>query len=788
MSESEESDVSLNGDRHDLSERRNQKLRSEFDSLEAEMEIAGYGTNNYNRSRRKISRSESKRRTIKRKSLEKIDKEVSAITSHEISRQKRIRGSKAALDDNVTMSSLVFNSKSAGEKKVDVHISDPEEPGHNDDEVSNNQSDVDDEEIYNQYEMLANDLDESAVDEMNKDADDENLVPLSEPSIKKSKKKIISNNYFGKSVAKTMYRLRNFSSQRMAEKHGDALGAHARGLNKTAVDKLQQVASAAPVAPQVYSSLGLVYENMLRDKAIILNNSNIDVQKVLTEQLILAKKTFASYHVAAVLCKMDYSLWVRAGDAATMIAHLHKSYLRLPQFIPKRPNLDDLISDEMQTDESQAGNFKFHKSNLLSKIDLPPVIKTNNDYISYHIKEYTRWLEEAKEDYQTADNQRPPGIAVPAKLAKTHLDLGNLIEALTILTDLKNSSQDEIANNLRLENRSRTELEHSHQVWVLYADLMLAVGHECHKWNDGDQSTENYMLRRWLRKFSQSFDWKERRLQALCFALEAAAGSKSCTGILKYIKQRMALKRWAVQENYEAELKTHRDQPNINTDDSVDDFSNTAPEIQVNDILKESGSADDPDVNSSALDLIESHFQSERKELLDKNKKELSVFDEESKTAAEFPGSHDALERANQRALLIQAHKNSILGLAGKFHQKRVNFVKEQTKNNINESYRDDLVMSSGCATVFNIASELLQLLLSMELFPGGRLVIEAVSSYIKERADRFDNRRKQQTDKEISVLRGKRSLIQLYPEFYDDVSKTIFNFLYITCTTHTLF
>ena len=112
----------------------------------------------------------------------------------------------------------------------------------------------------------------------------------------------------------------------MAQKHGEALGAHARGLNVSAVDKLKDVAVAAPVAPQVYSSLGLVYESMLREEIGRSNRQarneelgpskasqeKIDADRAanMKERIKLAKKTFGSYHVAALLCKMDYSLWV----------------------------------------------------------------------------------------------------------------------------------------------------------------------------------------------------------------------------------------------------------------------------------------------------------------------------------------------------------------------------------------------------------------------------------------------------------------------------------------------
>ena len=110
--------------------------------------------------------------------------------------------------------------------------------------------------------------------------------------------------------------------------------------------KLNQLASAVPIAPQVYSSLGLVYESMLSDemknkkkereqkrerlrKAKVLGQSGIDGDVDIdvdsdeengntfreeTETIIacieLASKTFGSYHVAALLCKLDYTLWL----------------------------------------------------------------------------------------------------------------------------------------------------------------------------------------------------------------------------------------------------------------------------------------------------------------------------------------------------------------------------------------------------------------------------------------------------------------------------------------------
>ncbi len=41
-----------------------------------------------------------------------------------------------------------------------------------------------------------------------------------------------------------MYRLKNFQSQRLAQRHGEALGAHARGQPKVAIEMLKQLAKA----------------------------------------------------------------------------------------------------------------------------------------------------------------------------------------------------------------------------------------------------------------------------------------------------------------------------------------------------------------------------------------------------------------------------------------------------------------------------------------------------------------------------------------------------------------
>ena len=151
-----------------------------------------------------------------------------------------------------------------------------------------------------------------------------------------------------------MYRLRNFNSFKMAQRHGDALAAHARGNFALAIQKLKEVARDAPSAPQVYASLGMVYEDMLKEsKSRYLESKargdaattctipepeeptgETDTQAVtqspsitpfipnplLQEQRDLAKKAYGSHHISAVLCKKDFSLWVRSGNCAIDIA------------------------------------------------------------------------------------------------------------------------------------------------------------------------------------------------------------------------------------------------------------------------------------------------------------------------------------------------------------------------------------------------------------------------------------------------------------------------------------
>ena len=115
------------------------------------------------------------------------------------------------------------------------------------------------------------------------------------------------------------------------------------------------------------------------------------------------------------------------------------------------------------------------------------------------------------------------------------------------------------------------------------------------QWNRGVHTNENYMFRRWLRKLSKTFDWQERRLQALSLALEAAAGSKSTTKFNTWMLRRAMSSTSA---------KDH--------DDNVDD--DTAQAAQ------EKNDTNDPGVRAA-------QFEEEKKIILEKNRRELEAFD-----------------------------------------------------------------------------------------------------------------------------------------------------------------
>lgn len=787
-----------------------EKLRAEFDALHAELEVANYGVGKNGRARRKISRLESKVRTIKRKSLEIEDAKVAAVRS---SQTKRMRGSKAALEDEVINGSLIFETSATKSNKESEEDYESEYIPSESDEDDENSDDDQDNGRYNLYAEELNidiedddDQDDDNADETIEEQEQHSLSEVSQ-NAKSSKQKTIVDKFSGNKIAKTMYKLKNFKSYKLAQRHGEALGAHARGLNALAVDKLKEVAAAAPVAPQIYSSLGLVYESMLREEmqkakgkenlvtGIECTNdknqsiaSNVDTLESVCERIKLAKKTFGSYHVAALLCKMDFSLWVsdisidffflsgefstvsdcknmykmppsakiRAGDAALAIANLHSYCLSLS------PTLCDVESSTINTQSNGSS--------------------ATEEFVRFHKVQRTKWLEEAKEDYQSADNLCPPGISVPSKLAHTHMELGNLSEALTILTDVKNKHQKEIECSLPDKHRSRTELEKSFSTWMLYADLMLLIGHECEQWNRGIYTNDNYMFKRWLRKYSKSFNWQERRFQALCMALEAAAGSNACRELIIWVNERVRITRsekkilsedeakWQIGDDYESDRNVEQEQTKSNTMKDLSSGESDVNAIEQNDAHGSSSLSQDIIHSLSAL---RNKFNEDRCSLLSSNDSELLQFDTVTKGMALIPGSQVANKREAERNSLIANHKQVLMDLAVKYQLNKTSMMMHMNKdlNGTPQPKKKDLALSASCAVVCDIAFQLVKQCLAMDLYRGAIITCEAVSLYLKERAMRYQDQEKRwKRYAERQDFDGK-TVLQLEKEAYDTVS-----------------
>ena len=120
-----------------------------------------------------------------------------------------------------------------------------------DEEEDNNDDQKVGSDEYDDYDADdAVDADDGASSDFNESGDDEQdekaIAPTksnNRANIKVSKSGLIKRKTTKKRV---MHRLREFASQRLAEKHGEAIGAHIRGMSETAVQKLREVAKAAP--------------------------------------------------------------------------------------------------------------------------------------------------------------------------------------------------------------------------------------------------------------------------------------------------------------------------------------------------------------------------------------------------------------------------------------------------------------------------------------------------------------------------------------------------------------
>ncbi len=732
-----------------------------FDALHKEMEIAEYATGPTGQRVKKVPRAQAPKRTAKRKALEKQDLEMALEVDDEEDyneddegdlgkkKKKRLRGTQVAFEDVVLKSMPLGGAggETSTSKRKDSNIDD------GDDEKAEEEDEEEEQTESERYEMLqevkalgidvdmdgkntneddedndddedneeSGDDDDEEEEEMGKSTNDPTSAKKPSPSTatedsqpsttsaappkKKNKKNRI------------LRRMREFSSQRLARQHGEAIGAHIRGMSDVAVEKLSQVAKAAPTAPQVYSSLGMVYESMLTEveKEINCRVEGVELRDksfvaLVRRELELARKTYGSYHVASLLCKRDFSLWERSGDAAIKVTRIYDDLIMMHKTVDVA--IDDATNgdDEEQTDKGfdpKAGPEQWRSDRQV-------------------------WYEHAQSAYEAADKLRPPGVDIPCKLAEVQMNLGNFIQALAILTDLRNKANGK---------SSRSGMEESPRCWLLYADLMLKIGYECKKWNhSGGLSRKKRPFKRWLRKYSMTFDWKERRLQALCLALEAAAGSDSCSELVKWMRKR-------VQKYIEKNEKEDAD-----IDETAADGDDDDEDEAENDVRKDIDENGDTCVTSTCDATDALTYEQKRDELVEQNKLELFNFDAETKEMNIAESSPEYLDRATAREELVDTHRSRIKELA-----------LEQTLNDSSngldlpgeEASSQLLPMQSSCASVYEICRLLLRQCLHLGLYDGGVIAVQSVVKYLKQRVLRHEGKQTPQQSSCNQLLDG---------------------------------
>lgn len=347
------------------------------------------------------------------------------------------------------------------------------------------------------------------------------------------------------------------------------------------------------------------------------------------------------------------------------------------------------------------------------------------------------WHEHALSAYEAADKLRPPGVDIPCKLAEVQMNLGNHINALSIFTDLRNKANGK---------SSRSGMEESPPSWLLYADLMLKIGYECKKWNEDEGSSrQKNTFKRWLRKYSKSFDWKERRLQALCLALEAAAGSASCRELVEWMRKR-AQKYIAKNEKEDADI----DETAIaGSDDNHDDTEHDSIKN-----VHENGDAC-VTITADATDVMT--YEQMRDELVKQNQFEVLKFDAITKEMNLAQTSNAYRDRVAAREALVESHRNKIKELA---LQQALNDPSNADDAGLDPSGDNVpshmLPMQSSCATVYDICRLLLRQCLHLGLYECGVIVVQSALKYLQERAVRHEGKHKKQNTSSNQLLGDK--------------------------------
>lgn len=644
-----------------------------FSQLAAEMDLADYERSNAGTRK---TRHEKLTQNNKRPALDMSDDH--APTEDKEKSRKRIRGSRVAFEDTVLNDMPMI-----------------------DDDADDADSDEDDEAYVPSSEDEAGDVDDEAGrfpagepststaiqlkpgSRKNKRSREKNHPKLSGTGLRKIDTSKTNNQ-------RAILRMRDFASKKLAKQHSEALGAHISGMSETAVLKLRDVAESAPGAHQVYSSLGMVFDGM-----ILSTESEELVQmspRQIRRRLVLAKKAFSSYNVAAALCKRDCVLWEKAGDAAVRVADLYSEILDVSEKSP----------DPFSGDDDKSSNSKRE----FDPASGPERWREDRD----------SWFEKALSAYQSADSLKPPGIDIPCKLAKAHIRNGDYIDALSIFTDLRLKASGE---------RSRSSMEGSFPCWLLYAELMLRIGFQCEQWNAQESKIDKNTFKRWLRKHSKTFDWKGRRIQALCLALEAAAGTVSCAKLVEWMRN---------HANQESNSKGN--------DLAVDD----------GETKDDAGDHESPE---TALDKsCHTSRRDSQKKLNDtvaKNNLELEQFDVTSKRMKLVEGSIAYNNRQSARSAIIEKHRTAMRELV------RQIAADESLRSHVKNCNGEDnpLPLYGTYETVLDISLMLLRECVQLQLFDCGLLVVESFVNYSSERLQRHDRKMRRKQECEAAAANG---------------------------------
>ncbi len=233
------------------------------------MEFADYARGQSGQKVRRVPRSQAPERTTKRRALEEADMTEMAIEvddddylpdGENKGRRKRLRGSKVAFDVAVmeSMPGLTNVKQWPEDAKNGARGAGSKEDG---DSGGALHKELDERyEMFQEVAALGIDLGLDEVDKVDdndedggeEDASSDDDINSSsehdesgdEQDVKKSKSTAnvsVSKDGLIKPKKRLMHRLRDFTSQRLAEKHGEAIGAHIMGMSETAVQKLRQV-------------------------------------------------------------------------------------------------------------------------------------------------------------------------------------------------------------------------------------------------------------------------------------------------------------------------------------------------------------------------------------------------------------------------------------------------------------------------------------------------------------------------------------------------------------------